>query len=49
MNKLLMHGYGLYVWPAYALVLGALAYNVLRARWRSKQVCQRLLQWLHGK
>ncbi|PJD90713.1 MAG: heme exporter protein CcmD [Legionella sp.] len=49
MNKLLMHGYGLYVWPAYAMVLGALAYNGLRARWRSKQVFRHLIQWLYSK
>ncbi|HVT62648.1 MAG TPA: heme exporter protein CcmD [Legionellaceae bacterium] len=49
MNKLLMHGYAIYIWPAYTLVFGVLAYNVLRARWRSKQICRSLLQWLNGQ
>ena len=49
MSKLLMHGYALYVWPAYGLVFGVLIYNVVRARWRSKQIGRLLVQWLNGQ
>ncbi|MCR9191644.1 MAG: heme exporter protein CcmD [Gammaproteobacteria bacterium] len=43
----MMHGYGLYVWPAYVLVFGVFVFNVTRARARSKQVRRILNQWLH--
>ena len=44
-----MHGYGVYIWPAYALVFGVFALNVVHARARSKQVCRELIQWMHDQ
>lgn len=44
-----MQGYGVYIWSAYALVFGVLAYHAYRAKLRAKQVIQRLSQWFDGQ
>ncbi len=42
---LAMGGYSIYVWPAYGLVCGVLAMNLLGIKWKEKQTRQKLQQW----
>ncbi|MDP3704404.1 MAG: heme exporter protein CcmD [Legionellaceae bacterium] len=42
-----MHGYAVYVWPAYGLVFGVLIINVVSIRWRGKRTRQNLRTWLN--
>lgn len=41
-----MHGYALYIWPAYGLAAVVLLGNVWHAQWRSRSVYNQLKQEL---
>ncbi len=41
-----MHGYAVYVWPAYGLVFGVLMSNLLSILWRGKRTRHTLRTWL---
>lgn len=41
-----MHGYAMYIWPAYGLVFGVLIANLVSIRWRGKRTRHILRTWL---
>lgn len=41
-----MHGYAIYIWPTYGLVVAVLVGGVWRAWWQARQVRLRLKRWL---
>lgn len=49
MNELIhwfgMHGYSIYIWPAYGLVLGVLCVNALIVKWQGRRIRKELLLW----
>jgi heme exporter protein CcmD len=44
-----MHGYAVYIWPAYGLAGVVMMGNAWRARWRSRTVHNQLKQGLKPK
>lgn len=45
-QSLHMHGYALYIWPAYGFVFGLLITNLLNTWWRGKRTRAELRAWL---
>lgn len=41
-----MGGYGIYIWPAYGLVLSVLVINLLSIRWQRKQAHRLIKRWM---
>lgn len=40
-----MHGYAMYIWPAYGIVFVVLSINLVSIKWQSIRTRKSLLQW----